>query len=190
MTPKEKLVQALFTLKFFGFKDWIIQHQQHCVLRTPFLVKVSPGQMIADNTPMWWENAMNNWCKGLRRKKGWGYALVISDDGQHHWVPGRHVKERKERGHSSTSTLPESRQWWGKQNWWSATAPNRFQGPTKPNPPFGVNWRNWPLKGKIGQRTGTAFDLGHLVPGYVICGNHHIWQPITKKVEGQDMEAT
>ena len=39
---------------------------------------------------------MNNWSKGLRLRKGWGYALVISDDGQHHWVPGRHVKERKE----------------------------------------------------------------------------------------------
>ena len=55
----------------------------------------SPGQMIADNTPIWWKNVMNNWCKGLRPKKGRGYALVIADDGQHQWVPGRHVKERK-----------------------------------------------------------------------------------------------
>ena len=30
-------------------------------------------------------------CAGVR-----GYALVISDDGHQHWVPGRHVKERKE----------------------------------------------------------------------------------------------
>ena len=52
--------------------------------------------MIADNAPVGWENAMNNWCKGLRLKKGQGYALVISDDGQHHWIPGRHVKVRKE----------------------------------------------------------------------------------------------
>ena len=27
--------------------------------------------------------------------------------------------------------------------------------------------------GKIGQRTGTAFDLSYLVLGYVICGNYH-----------------
>ena len=39
---------------------------------------------------------MNNWCKGLRLRKGRGYALVISDNGQNHWVPGRPVKERKE----------------------------------------------------------------------------------------------
>ena len=55
-----------------------------------------PGQMIADNTPVWLENAMNYWCKGFRLKKGRGYALVISDDGQHHWIPGSHVKVRKE----------------------------------------------------------------------------------------------
>ena len=52
--------------------------------------------MIADNTPVWWENAMNKWCKGLRLKKGQSYALVISDDRQHHWIPGRQVKVRKE----------------------------------------------------------------------------------------------
>ena len=39
---------------------------------------------------------MNNWCKGLRLRKGRGYALVISDNGQNHWVPGRPVKERRE----------------------------------------------------------------------------------------------
>ena len=55
----------------------------------------SPGQMIAYNTPVWWENVMNNWYKGLRPKKGKGYALVISDDGQHHWIPRRHIKVRK-----------------------------------------------------------------------------------------------
>ena len=58
--------------------------------------KYTPGQMIADNTPVWWENAMTDWHKGLRLKKGRGYAPVISDDRQHHWVPGRPVKERKE----------------------------------------------------------------------------------------------
>ena len=52
--------------------------------------------MTVDNTPAWWENAMNNWCKGLRLKKGRGYALLISDDGHHHGVPERPVKGRKE----------------------------------------------------------------------------------------------
>ena len=66
----------------------------------------TPGQMIADNTPVWWENAMNNWCKGLKLRKG--YAFVISDDGQHCWIPGRHVKKR--RGQGSTLIFPESRQ--------------------------------------------------------------------------------
>ena len=56
----------------------------------------TPGQMIADNTLVWWGKAMNNCCQGLRFKKGWGYALVTSDDGHLHWVPGRHLKERKE----------------------------------------------------------------------------------------------
>ena len=28
-------------------------------------------------------------------------------------------------------------------------------------------------RGKIGQRAGTAFDLGYLVFGYVACGNYH-----------------
>ena len=68
-----------------------ILHFQNTMLSENY----SPGQMIAYNTPVWWENVMNNWCKGLRPKKGKGYAFVISDDGQHHWVPGRHVKERK-----------------------------------------------------------------------------------------------
>ena len=69
----------------------VILHFQNTILSDNY----SPGQMIADNTLVWWKNAMNNWCKGLRPKKGRGYALVIADDGQHHWVPGRHVKERE-----------------------------------------------------------------------------------------------
>ena len=71
-----------------------ILHFQDTILSKNY----SPGQMIADNTPIWWKNVMNNWCKGLRPKKGRGYALVIADDGQHQWVPGRHVKEGKEEG--------------------------------------------------------------------------------------------
>ena len=67
-------------------------HFQNTILSENYI----PGQMIADNTLVWLENAMNNLCKGFRLKKGRGYALVISDDGQHHWIPGRHVKERKE----------------------------------------------------------------------------------------------
>ena len=67
-------------------------HFQNTILSENYI----PGQMIADNTPVWLENAMNNLCKGFRLKKGRGYALVISDDGQHHWIPGSHVKVRKE----------------------------------------------------------------------------------------------
>ena len=39
-------------------------------------------------------------------------------------------------------------------------------------------------EGRIGQRTGTAFDLGYLVLGYVLRGNY-VWQYITKKVGRQ-----
>lgn len=46
---------------------------------------------------------------GLRLKKGQGYALVISDDGQHHWIPGGMSKVRKEEGDSSTSITPGER---------------------------------------------------------------------------------
>ena len=69
-------------------------HFQNTILSENYTL----GQMIADNTPVQWENAMNNWYQGLRLRKGRGYALVISDDGQHHWVPGKHVKEGKEEG--------------------------------------------------------------------------------------------
>ena len=64
----------------------VILHFQNTILSENY----SPGQMIADNTLVWWKNVMNHWCKGLRPKKGRGYGLVIADDG-HHWVPGRHV---------------------------------------------------------------------------------------------------
>ena len=98
MTPKEKLAQALFTLNFLDLrldytKPAAMLHFQNTILSENYTL----GQMIADNTPVQWENAMNNWCKGLRLRKGRGYALVISDDGHQHWVPGRHVKERKEK---------------------------------------------------------------------------------------------
>ena len=97
MTPKEKLAQVLFILNFLDLrldhtKPAATLHFQNTILSENYTL----GQMIADNTPVQWENAMNNWCKGLRLRKGRGYALVISDDGQHHWVPGKHVKERKE----------------------------------------------------------------------------------------------
>ena len=83
MTSKEKLAQALFTLNFLDLrldhtKPAATLHFQNTILSENY----TPGQMIADNTPVWWENAMNNWCKGLKLRKG--YALVISDDGQHH----------------------------------------------------------------------------------------------------------
>ena len=97
MTPKEKLAQALFTLNFLDLRldhtmPVAILHFQNTILRIILLVK-----WFVDNTPVLWEHAMNNWCKGLRLKTEWGYALVISDDGQHHWIPGSHVKERKEK---------------------------------------------------------------------------------------------
>ena len=41
-------------------------HFQNIVLSENY----TPGQMIADTTPVWWKNAMNNWSNGLRLKKG------------------------------------------------------------------------------------------------------------------------
>ena len=46
-------------------------HFQNTILSENY----TPGQMIADNSPVWLENAMNNLCKGFRLKKGRGYAL-------------------------------------------------------------------------------------------------------------------
>ena len=41
-------------------------HFQNTILSENY----TPGQMIEDNTPVWWENAMKNWFKGLRLRKG------------------------------------------------------------------------------------------------------------------------
>ena len=41
-------------------------HFQNTILSEDY----TPGQMIADNTLVWWKHVMNNWCKGLRLKKG------------------------------------------------------------------------------------------------------------------------
>ena len=128
--------------------------------------------MIADNAPVGWENAMNNWCKGLRLKKGQGYALVISDDGQHHWIPGRHVKVRKEeemfrhlfsrRAASDGDNKTDNQQLLptGSKDQQSQTA---YLGSIEETD-------HW--KGRIGQRAGTAFDLGYLGLGYAICGSY------------------
>ena len=99
MRPKKKLPQALFTLNYLDLqlnhtRPAATLHFQNTILSENY----TPGQMIADNTPVWWENVMDNWCKGLRLQKGRGYALVIADDGQHHRIPGRHVTERKAEG--------------------------------------------------------------------------------------------
>ena len=71
MTPKEKLAQVLFTLNFLDLrldytKPAAMLHFQNTILSENYTL----GQMIADNTPVQWENAMNNWCKGFRLKKG------------------------------------------------------------------------------------------------------------------------
>ena len=71
MTSKEKLAQALLTLHFLDSrldhtKPAATLHFQNTILSENY----TPGQMIADNTPVWWKNAMNNWCKGLRLRKG------------------------------------------------------------------------------------------------------------------------
>ena len=71
MTPKEKLAQALFTLNFLDLrldhtKSAVTLHFQNSILHENY----TPGPVIADNTPVWWKNAMNNWCKGLRLRKG------------------------------------------------------------------------------------------------------------------------
>ena len=71
MTSKEKLAQALFTLNFLDLrldhtKPAATLHFQNTILSENY----TPGQMIADNTPVWWENAMKNWFKGLRLRKG------------------------------------------------------------------------------------------------------------------------
>ena len=71
MTPKEKLAQVLFTLNFLDLrldytKPAAMLHFQNTILSENY----TPGQMIADNSPVWLENAMNNLCKGFRLKKG------------------------------------------------------------------------------------------------------------------------
>ena len=99
MRLKKKLPQALFTLNYLDLqlnhtRPAATLHLQNTILSKNYTL----GQMIADNTPVWWKHVMDNWCKGLRLQKGRGYALVIADDGQHHWIPGRHVTERKAEG--------------------------------------------------------------------------------------------
>ena len=71
MTPKEKSDQALFTLNFLDLRlDHTMPaatlHFQNTIISEDY----APGQMIADNTLVWWKHVMNNWCKGLRLKKG------------------------------------------------------------------------------------------------------------------------
>ena len=61
MTPKEKLAQVLFTLNFLDLQldhttPAVTLHFQNTILSENYI----PGQMIADNTPVWLENAMNN----------------------------------------------------------------------------------------------------------------------------------
>ena len=190
MTPKEKLAQALFTLKFLDL--WLDHttpaatlHFQNTILSENY----TPGQMIADNTPVWWENAITIGVRALDLRKD-KVMLVISDDGQHHWVPGRHVKERKEEDivwhqPSRRATSDGENKTDDQQPPQTGSKDQQSQTTHLGSTEEIDHWR-----GRIGQRTGTAFDFGYLVPGCIICGNHHIWQPITKKVEGQDMEAT
>ena len=129
--------------------------------------------MIADNTPVWWENAMNNWCKGLRLKKGQSYALVISDDRQHHWIPGRQVKVRKEEDmvwhRSSRRAASDGDNKTDDQQSLRTDSKDQQSQTTY----LGSIEETDHWKGKIGQRTATAFDLSYLVLGYVICGNYH-----------------
>ena len=68
MRPKEKIAHALFILIFFlnlqldHTTPAKTLHFQNTILSKNY----TPGQMIAVNTPVWLENAMNNWCKGFR----------------------------------------------------------------------------------------------------------------------------
>ena len=130
--------------------------------------------MIADNTPVWWENAITIGVRALDLRKD-KVMLVISDDGQHHWVPGRHVKEGKEEGmvwHRSSqrgSVISD------RDNKTDDQQPLRTGSKDQQNQATHLGWieeiDQW--KGKIDQRTRTAFDLGYLVFGYVTCGNYH-----------------
>ena len=116
---------------------------------------------------------MNNWCKGLRLRKGWGYALGISDDGQHHWVPGRHVEERKEedmvRHRSSQRAASDGGNKTDDQQPLRTGSKDQQSQTTHLESTEEIDhWR-----GKTGQRTRIAFDLDCHVLGYVICGNYH-----------------
>lgn len=64
--------------------------------------------------------------------------LVISDDGQHHWIPGRHVKVRKEEEMVTRASILTRRAPAVRTN--RLTTNNysdRLQGQAKANPPRG-----------------------------------------------------
>ena len=136
----------------------------------PWILLLGPAQQWTDLTE--W---CNNRRKGLRLKKRQGHALVTSDDGQHHWIPRRHVQERKEeamvwrrsswRAASDGDNETDDRQppRTGSKEQQSQTAHLGSTGETD-------HWR-----GKIDQRTGTAFDLSYVVLAYVVCGNYRGW---------------
>ena len=70
MTSKEKLAQALFTLNFLDLrldhtKPAATLHFQNTILSENY----TPGQMIADNTPVWWENAITIGVRALNLGK-------------------------------------------------------------------------------------------------------------------------
>ena len=104
---------------------------------------------------------MNSWSKGFRLRKGWGYALVISDDGQHHWVPGRHVKERKEEGvirHRSSWRIL----WGGWEDWRSAPPGIGSKDQWSQTIHLGSTEEVDCWRGKTGQKIGTALTSATL----------------------------
>lgn len=51
--------------------------------------------MLDDYTPILRRDNYRNWHQGFRVKKGRGFALIVTENGQYHWVTQRNIREYK-----------------------------------------------------------------------------------------------
>ena len=77
-------------------------------------VRYNPSADTDDDTPVFWRNEKREWLEGYRVEKGRGFALIVTENGQLHWVTRRNIKERKEKKldesrstRGASSTCPE-----------------------------------------------------------------------------------